>query len=565
MADQQPQTVTVRGIDYKTAFPFTMIFRSFRAAVHPSKLILALTAMVLIYVGGNVLDWIWPGQGAVPGELVMYEESRESTDPNRVFLQKKQDARKEADAQFKSMLADAGKPDGGLRDIKAFLLKEREKRINAIWTNYKETESRLNAALARDLENVDKELARDANYKGRTKDQIRDAHEELISAARQRRDREIHDAFRQVSAAYQEAKDARGGGLFSHFVAWEIGQINRIVGSVREGRWLGRNGVVDSIVNFFTVAPVWAIRHHPVFFTIFFLLFLMVWAVFGGAIARIAAVHIARDEKISIRQALRFSTAKFLSFLSAPIIPLVIVGGVGLLVAAGGIIANIPALGPIIVGAMFFLALVAGFVMTLVVLGLAGGFNLMYPTIAVEGSDSFDAISRSFSYLYARPWRLAFYTLVAVVYGALCYMFIRYFMDLLLMLTHFFAGLLVFGRGANTDPLWHMLWPGPTITQRLAYSPDYLSLSTAQDIGAFFIWVWVQLLAALLGAFAISFYFVANTVIYFLMRREVDATELDDVYLEQGEEDFLEAVPQAVVPAGETSSSAPAEGQPQAG
>ena len=41
--------------------------------------------------------------------------------------------------------------------------------------------------------------------------------------------------------------------------------------------------------------------------------------------------------------------------------------------------------------------------MTLILLGLTGGFNLMYPTIAVEGSDSFDAISRSFSYVYARP------------------------------------------------------------------------------------------------------------------------------------------------------------------
>ena len=63
--------------------------------------------------------------------------------------------------------------------------------------------------------------------------------------------------------------------------------------------------------------------------------------------------------------------------------------------------------------------------MTLVLLGTVGGFNLMYPTIAVEGSDSFDAISRTFSYVYARPWRMLFYTLVAIVYGALCYLFVR--------------------------------------------------------------------------------------------------------------------------------------------
>ena len=38
----------------------------------------------------------------------------------------------------------------------------------------------------------------------------------------------------------------------------------------------------------------------------------------------------------------------------------------------------------------------------------------------------------------------------------------------------------------------------------------------------------------------ISFYFSANTIIYYLMRREVDATELDDVYVEETDEDFGE-------------------------
>ena len=48
-------------------------------------------------------------------------------------------------------------------------------------------------------------------------------------------------------------------------------------------------------MNFFTVGPVWLMRHHPVYFVIFTLLFLTVWAIFGGAICRIAAVDVARD------------------------------------------------------------------------------------------------------------------------------------------------------------------------------------------------------------------------------------------------------------------------------
>lgn len=576
MADQHPQGPIVRGIDYKSTFPFTQIFRSFRAAVHPSKLILALVAMLLIYLGGSILDAIWPGRGAVPGEIELYADSRDQADPAGAFARARDLARKSAEEAYRARLiaavyhhrtrattqpvapvsAEEAEREGSFSMVRRHLLHQRDDAVK-----------RAKEAYDAEVKRLDEVFKAVPDEPREAKRRAADARDEALREARNDRDDAIRSAYRAAYRQYVESKQVRGAGLYETFVAHQIGQVNAVIGAVRDGRWLGRGGVIDSIVAFFTIGPVWAMRHHPIFFTLFFLLFLSVWAVFGGAIARISAVHIARDEKISIRQALRFSTAKFLSFLSAPIIPPVIVLGVGLVVSVGGLLANVPFVGPIVVGALFFLALVAGFVMTLVMLGLAGGFNLMYPTIAVEGSDSFDAISRSFSYLYARPWRLAFYTGVALLYGGLTYMFIRYFLELLLMLTHFFAGLLVFGQADSGNPNWSMLWPGPVQTGRLAYSPEYFSMGLGTSIGAFFIWVWTQLLAGLLGAFAISFYFVANTVIYFLMRKEVDATELDDVYLEQGDEDFADALPPATVPATATAggASTPASGESPAG
>src|SRR5690606_3766975 len=123
--------------------------------------------------------------------------------------------------------------------------------------------------------------------------------------------------------------------------------------------------------------PSWLLMAHPVYFFIFLVFFLIVWGLFGGAIARIAAVHAARDEKISIRAALKFSGGKLLSFVFAPIIPLLIIVGIGFLVFLGALVGNIPFIGPILIGLTFFLALAAGIVMTLVLLGLIGGFNLM--------------------------------------------------------------------------------------------------------------------------------------------------------------------------------------------
>src|SRR3954470_12708414 len=67
MADEAQ---TIRSINWRDVFPFTNLFKAFRVAVHPSKLVLALTALLLIYAGGRVLDGLWldkhlvlPGQG----------------------------------------------------------------------------------------------------------------------------------------------------------------------------------------------------------------------------------------------------------------------------------------------------------------------------------------------------------------------------------------------------------------------------------------------------------------------------------------------------------------------
>ena len=89
-------------------------------------------------------------------------------------------------------------------------------------------------------------------------------------------------------------------------------------------------------------------------------------------------------------------------------------------------------------------------------------------------------------------------------------------------------------------PLWNTMWPGPQRTGTLSYHIDWLSLRWDQSIAAFFLAFWVYLIVGMLGAFVISFYFSANTIIYYLMRNEVDATEMDDVYVEQSDEDFTD-------------------------
>jgi hypothetical protein len=555
MADESSHVI--RGINWRETFPFTQIFRAFRVAIHPTKLILALIALLALYSGGRILDMIWPVQSrAVPGELFVAAEPEANRTPAEVVLYEnfrntakyssfevmRDERRRTIEDRYAQLLGELKiEPDrdkartlahsaGGLGDVKAKLLKDRnDEEADAL----KQRDAALAAAKTAD-----------------DKTKIEQAYRQHIVEIKNR-----------TSNTYRQAKMVAGEGVFIQFFNYEVGQVNSVVWAVLANDWLGgfsgspslrdRPGVFASISNFCVTGPWWMARYHTTYFVLFLLLFSIVWAIFGGAIARIAAVHVARDEKISLSAALRFSTGKFLSFIFAPIIPLLIVLVVGLVVMLGGLVGNVPWIGPILVGLLFFLAIAAGFVMTLVLLGTGGGFNLMYPTIAVEGSDSFDAISRSFSYVYARPWRMLFYTLAAVLYGALCYVFVRFFIGIMLILTHHFVGA---GMFVNVDgsrvplDLWNTMWPAPE-THGFTYDVDWLTLGPAQSLAAFLVSFWVYLTVGMLGAFAISFYFSANTIIYYLMRREVDATELDDVYLEQSEEDFGDTATAAGAPA----------------
>lgn len=520
----------IRGINWRETFPFTNIFRSFRVAIHPSKILLALLGLLLIYIGGRVLDGLWLDRYlAVDHEIALYQQSMDKDDPSRAFEEARKDARQKTVENYAGALGVLDKSELKTRtdrlksaregeyfgELKKYLLDERQRAVDA-----------ANKAFANAKPKNDEERL----------------------AVQKHRDQSIREIYDEAAVSYRSIDAIHGRGLFITLFDYEVAQVNNVMQGVYNGNWLAAGGVVASTINFFTVGPSWLLSQHLLYFVLFVIWFLIIWAIFGGAVARIAAVHVARDEKISVRQAVKFSAGKVLSFIFAPIIPLVIIVIVGLLVTLVSLLGNIPWIGPILIGVPFALALAAGFVMTLVLIGTVAGFDLMYPTIAVEGSDAFDAISRSFSYIYARPWRLLFYTAVAIMYGALTYLFVRLFIYTVLGLTHSFVDLGMFAQAASTRELWSTMWPAPANLWKLPYDPTMLSMNLGESIGSWFVALWVYLTIALIGAFAISFYFSANTIIYYLMRREVDATELDDVYLEQLEDDFSESAPVTTAP-----------------
>ncbi len=269
----------------------------------------------------------------------------------------------------------------------------------------------------------------------------------------------------------------------------------------------------------------WAFTYHPVYSVILFAVTLAVMALAGGSICRIAALQFAQGEKPGLAEAVRFGGRKFYSFLTAPVTPVALVAVVGLFIVVLGLIGNAAYAGELVVAILVPLALVLAALIAIIVIGTLAGFNLMFPTIAYEDSDCFDAISRSFSYVYAKPWRMGFYTIIAAVYGVICYFFVRFFAFLLLWITHFFLGMGFFYGNRKLNAIW----PEPDFADLLgltAAQPERWSESAA----SFLIYLWVLVVVGLMVAFVISFYFSANTIIYALMRNRVDRTALDEIY-----------------------------------
>ncbi len=336
---------------------------------------------------------------------------------------------------------------------------------------------------------------------------------------------------------------------------------------------VGRPGFATEMTNlgfllwvlFMLWGLVWLAAAQWLYALVFVLASLAVWALFGGAIARIAALHAAREEKISIPQALRFSMGKFFSFYTAPLIPIAIILVLGLVIGLAGLLLAVPFLN-ILLALLAGLGLIVGAVIAFLTIGLTAGVPLMYPTIAVEGSDSFDAISRSFSYIFSRPWRYGLYIIVAAIYGTFCYLFVRLFAFLLLAASRVFAGHGVFGTGLTVRDApqlgegatrLDLLWPAPKF-ESLVNTPNYTAMNFPDWLSAHLITLWAYLVAGLVLAFAISYFVSSFTVIYYLLRRKVDATDLDDVFVEEPEPE--EEMPSAAQAA---PSEAPAPAAPR--
>lgn len=304
-----------------------------------------------------------------------------------------------------------------------------------------------------------------------------------------------------------------------------------------------------------------------------------IWAYFGGAIARSAAYQIAREgDGLSARQAMQFAAKRFWSFFSAPIVCALGFLLFYLVTFLFGLIFRVLdfiGVGSPLAALFAPLAILAGFLMALLLLGTFTSFPLFLPSVAVEGTDAFAAFSGGFSYVFARPWRYLAYQFLtgALGYLAFVYVFVMAVLMTWLGLSAGAAGFELAGVWPAGDGSFHRVnqwafswvlspdhqpsalpenyWTlkgfreSPDLAGRpfalanLIVQPDFktpLPTGFSSWLAAMILIAWLVLLFATVYAFPIAYFFCQQTMIYLILRKQVDEIEMKEIFVEDEEE-----------------------------
>lgn len=505
------QRVRVEEAQWSSLLPALRLFRTFRMAIHPQKLFTALLLIIGLYISGSVLDAIW-GHPVYPEEIETY-------------------ASRPVD-EFESWLV--SRRDGMSRQLyrlAAGVTPEGESTTSLVQSPdapYRVAQMIQNEYAARRRKLREREEASKIN--------LSEQHERLNTERRA-----LLEAVRAIEPR----------GIFDSAMRYEIDSFERLIGGATSlnfgfadalrGQPHDAGSVAGALRDMLLTLPGWLLHSHRMFLAAYCLLGLGLIALLGGALARMAALHASRDHRLGMVSAVQFAAGRWLWFVLAPLIPLLVIAALAaVLFLFGLLLFGIPYLHTVtgvVGGLLFIIPLLLGTVIALVSVGLVMGAGLLYPAVAVEGSDCFDANSRAFSYVTSRPWQLIFYGLVSLVYGAVTYLFVGVIIYLAIWASRSCIGAgvaaadTIFRQGADASTRFDAMLKPPQVG-RLTYEIDMPELSVPGKVAAVLTQAWVYLFIGLLAAYAMSFVFCAQTNIYLLLRRSADGTDFDEIQID---------------------------------
>lgn len=280
-------------------------------------------------------------------------------------------------------------------------------------------------------------------------------------------------------------------------------------------------GVLNALDRAVIGIPHAVFRDHPGHAIVFGLICLVVIALTSGVLCRMAASQVCAGESMGLVAAVRFVKQRCAWYLLTPVMPVLLVLMLGaVLIVAGLVLFNaawLDVVGSLLYGPMILL----GFVIALVTVLLVFALFLMAPALSVEGTDGFDAISRSFNYVLFRPWQFAGYLLASVGYFAVVFLLVSTLAGLTMDMTYGFVDV---GAFAGLDDPPRDGWTRHDYIT--AGHNDNLTGSTS--ISAWIVARWIDLLTGVVVAVMFSVVCCLQTRVYVLMRHGADGTPMDE-------------------------------------
>ncbi|MCH8153016.1 MAG: hypothetical protein IH830_11680 [Planctomycetes bacterium] len=321
--------------------------------------------------------------------------------------------------------------------------------------------------------------------------------------------------------------------------------------SLVEGLALLRFGqFFTGLGDLFVRTPIAAWQHDKVFTIVYGLFFVVVMALGGGALSRMAATELSSGEKPQMQQAVDFALGAWRRLIFCLLLPLLIAGVLSLLLLGGGWFLMLPWL-DLLGGLLYGLALLAGFGVAFLLIGYAAGFSLLVPAVACENCDAADAQQRAYAYVLSRPLHLLGYSVVGFVGLALGFVVVSLFAVALLNISGALVGAVTANAamdGAGGSALF-------ALTAGAATGDD---LSWHSQWSAWLVSFWQMVVVSAVGGYVLAYYFSASTIVYLLMRRVCDGQDIAEIW-EPGE------VPGTMAPEPEADASDEAQAPADSG
>jgi hypothetical protein len=241
---------------------------------------------------------------------------------------------------------------------------------------------------------------------------------------------------------------------------------------------------------------------------------------YGGTISRLVALDYARDDLPTLDEASQFVRARRMAFFLAPVAPLAIVAACALVNAVVGLVGWIPYFGRICMLVGYPVALVFSLITLFVVVVGILAFGMMMPALAVGGKGALDGWITAFNYVL---WSLVKFVLYAVIIIALGIVATAAAVGLVGLLNYIVDQTVGIGF-LSSIPWAHYTTPDAT-PEATRYHAFFQVIMAVMRL----------IVCALPIVYAFSYYFSANTVLFFLMRKEVDNVDIDEIYVEEPE------------------------------